>query len=528
MSLAQSQTTSLLEQLSELLGSEHVLTDEHSVTLYAQDVHTKSRPAMAVVRPVSTEQLAAAVRATTEAGHAIIARGGGMSYTRGYVPSEDASVIVDMSRMNQVVAINAEDMYVTVQCGCTWDDLHRALDGTGLRTPYWGTLSGIRATVGGGLSQNSIFWGSARYGTAADSVIGLEVVLADGTVVKTGAHAQENSTPFFRHFGPDLTGLFTCDAGALGFKACATLRLIPECRARRFVSFEFDDDLAMLNAMSDVSRADVAAECFGFDPYLQNVRMQRESLVSDVKKLAGVVKASDSVFGAIKDSAKLAMAGRSYMKNVKYSLHVMLEEQVDAAADAGLTRVRDLCTAHGGRELEDSIPKILRANPFTPLNNVVGPRGERWVPIHTIVPHSKAAETLSAVTKIFDNHRAEVDRLGIGVGYLLAVVSTNGFVIEPVFFTPDAMQEIHKDTVEDAVLKTMPGFEANPEARALTESLRAEIIAKFAELGGIHMQIGKTYPYRDHLRPEAWRIIEAIKQALDPAGRVNPGSLGLD
>ncbi|MEM7501695.1 MAG: FAD-binding oxidoreductase [Pseudomonadota bacterium] len=527
MSLAQSQTTSLLQELASILGDENVLTDAHSVTLYAQDVHTKSRPAMAVIRPATTEELSAAVRATTAAGHAIIARGGGMSYTSGYVPSEDDSVIVDMRRMNRIVAVNAEDMYVTVQCGCTWDELHQALDGTGLRTPYWGTLSGIRATVGGGLSQNSIFWGSARYGTAADSVIGLEVVLADGTVVKTGAHAQENSTPFFRHFGPDLTGLFTCDAGALGFKAEATLRLIPECQARRFVSFEFDDDSSMLRAMSDISRADVAAECFGFDPYLQNVRMQRESLVSDVKKLAGVVKASGSVLGAIKDSAKLAMAGRGYMKNVKFSLHVMLEEQSDAAADAGLARVRELCEARDGRELEDSIPKILRANPFTPLNNVVGPRGERWVPIHTIVPHSKAADTLQAVNAIFDTHREDVDRLGIGVGYLLAVVATNGFVIEPVFFTPDAMQELHRDTVEDAVLKTMPGFDENPEARALTEVLRTEIIAKFAELGGIHMQIGKTYPYRDHLRPEPWRIVEALKKALDPSGRVNPGSLGL-
>ena len=86
MSLAQSQTTSLLQELASILGDENVLTDAHSVTLYAQDVHTKSRPAMAVIRPASTEELSAAVRATTAAGHAIIARGGGMSYTSGYVP----------------------------------------------------------------------------------------------------------------------------------------------------------------------------------------------------------------------------------------------------------------------------------------------------------------------------------------------------------------------------------------------------------------------------------------------------------
>ena len=528
MSLAESQPTSLLEELSTIVGEAAVLTDEHSVTLYAQDVHTKGLPALAVVQPGDVQALSAAVAAVARSGHAVIARGGGMSYTSGYVPQEAGSVVIDMRQMNKVLEINAEDMYVTVQCGCTWDDLHKALEGTGLRTPYWGTLSGIRATVGGGLSQNSIFWGSARYGSAADSVLGLEVVLADGSIVRTGSDAQKNGSPFFRHFGPDLTGLFTCDTGALGFKATATLRLIPERQSRTFASFDFASEADIVRAMSDIGRADIAAECFAFDPYLQNVRMQRESIMSDVKKLAGVVKASGSVLGAIKDSTKLALAGRSYMKDVQYSLHVMIEESTDAAAEHGLGEARRICAEHGGREIEDSIPKILRANPFTPLNNVVGPRGERWVPIHTIVPHSKATSTLNAINAVFEKHQADLDKYDIGVGFLLALISTNGFVIEPVFFTPDAMTEIHEDTVEDSVFRSLPGFPANEEARAVTARVRREIIDLFADVGGIHMQIGKAYPYREGLRPESWRVVEEIKKILDPGSRVNPGSLGLD
>lgn len=528
MAVAPEPAASVIESLSAIVGGEHVLTDERSVTLYAQDVHTKDIPALAVVQPGSTEELAATVAAVTAAGHAVIARGGGMSYTSGYVPKEEGSVIVDMRRMDAILEINSEDMFVTVQCGCTWDALHTALDGTGLRTPFWGTLSGIRATVGGGMSQNSIFWGSARHGTAADSVIGLEVVLADGSIVRTGAHAQKNGTPFFRHFGPDLTGLFTCDTGALGFKATATLRLIPACKERVFASFDFSDEAAIVRAMSDISRAGIAAECFGFDPYLQAIRMQRESIMSDVKKLAGVVKASGSVLGAIKDSAKLAIAGRGYMKDVDYSLHVLVEESLPEAAAHHLAEARRICEQHGGKEIEDSIPKILRANPFTPLNNVVGPRGERWVPIHTIVPHSKAASTLDRVNEIFAAHQEDLDTHGIGVGFLLAVISTNGFVIEPVFFTPDAMTEIHEDTVEDNVFRSLPGFPENEAARAVTARVRQAIIELFAEVGGIHMQIGKSYPYREGLRPESWRIVDSVKDAVDPARRINPGSLGLD
>jgi FAD/FMN-containing dehydrogenase len=78
----------------------------------------------------------------------------------------------------------------------------RSAEAHGLRTPFWGTLSGIRATVGGSLSQNALFWGSGQYGTAIDSLLSLEVVLGDGTLVHTGSAAQINSTPFFRHFGP--------------------------------------------------------------------------------------------------------------------------------------------------------------------------------------------------------------------------------------------------------------------------------------------------------------------------------------
>lgn len=527
MSLAESEPASLLQALGNVVGSSQLLTDAHSVSLYAQDVHTKGLPALAVVQPANVAELSEAVELVVRAGHAVIARGGGMSYTSGYVPKEEGSVVVDMQRMNRVLEINSDDMYVTVECGCTWDALHKALEGTGLRTPYWGTLSGIQATVGGGLSQNSIFWGSTRYGTAADSVIGMEVVLADGSVVKTGAHAQRNATPFFRHFGPDLTGLFTCDNGAFGFKATATLRLIPECKARSFASFDFANEADIVKAMSDIGRANIAAECFAFDPFLQQVRMQRESIVSDVKKLAGVVKASGSVLGAIKDSTKLALAGRGYMKDVQYSLHVMIEEATDAAAEHGIAEARRLCTQHSGKEIEDSIPKILRANPFTPLNNVVGPRGERWMPIHSIVPHSKAQSTLDAVAAVIQKHQAAIDEHGIGVGFLLAVVSTNGFVIEPVFFTPDAMTEIHEDTVEDKVFKSLEGFPPNEAARAITAQVRKEIIDAFSAAGGVHMQIGKAYPYREGLRPESWRIVEDLKRALDPQSRVNPGSLGL-
>ena len=519
--------STVIEAIAAIAGAGSILTDERSCSFYSQDIYTKALPALAVVRPGSTAQVAGVVAAATQRGHGVVTRGGGMSYSSGYVPAEPDTILLDMSGLNRVVECNTEDMYVTVETGCTWEDLHGALTGTGYRTPYWGTLSGIRATVGGSLSQNSIFWGSGRYGSAADSVLSLEVALADGTILDTGSNAQDSGTPFFRHYGPDLTGLFCCDTGALGIKTRATLQLVPELTARRFASFDFDDYRAMAGAMSAISRADLAMECFGFDPFLQRQRLQRESLLKDVKALAGVMKASGSVVAAVRDGLKTAVAGRGFMDDVAFSLHVIVEESGESMAGEQLERTRRICSDSGGREIENSIPKILRVNPFTPLNNVVGPSGERWAPIHALVPHSKAVPVIDGVEKIFSEQHDLMDREGIGAGYLFATVSTNCFVVEPVFFWPDAMTEIHRDTVEPGVLKKLPGFEENPEARRAVALVRERLLEFFREMGAAHLQVGKAYPYKQGLKPASWELVRQLKNILDPGNRINPGALGL-
>ena len=520
-------TSTVIEDIAAIVGAESVLTDERSCSFYSQDIYTRSLAALAVVRPDSTKAVSDVVAAATENGHAVIARGGGMSYTSGYVPAEAGCIMLDMSKLNKVVECNTEDMYVTVESGCTWKELHDALTGTGCRTPYWGTLSGIKATVGGSMSQNSIFWGSGRYGSAADSVLGLEVVLADGTVLDTGANAQRNGAPFYKHYGPDLTGLFCCDSGALGIKTRATLQLVPELSARRFASFDFNHYRGMAEAMSGIARAGLAMECFGFDPYLQRQRLQRESLLQDVKALAGVVKASGGVAAAVRDGVRTAVAGRSFMDDVAYSLHVMVEEDAEALADDRLARIRQICSGRQGREIENSIPKILRANPFTPLNNVVGPSGERWAPVHALIPHSKAVAVIDGVEKIFSRHEELMAREGIGAGFLFTTVSTHCFVVEPVFFWPDAMTEIHRDTVEPGVLKKLPGFDENLEARRAVARIREELLAFFCAMGAAHLQVGKAYPYKEGLKSPSWELVRQLKQVLDPDNRINPGALGL-
>ena len=171
----------LHEKLVEILGDQYVLIDDGECRLFSQDVFSEAAyVAHAVIQPGNISELSKAIRAVTGAGYAIFPRGGGMSYTSGYLPSQEKSISLDLSRMNGIVEINLEDMYITVEAGCTWAQINEALKDDGVRPPFWGTLSGLKSTVGGGVSQNSLFFGSGLYGSAVDSVIGLEVIAANG------------------------------------------------------------------------------------------------------------------------------------------------------------------------------------------------------------------------------------------------------------------------------------------------------------------------------------------------------------
>lgn len=517
----------LIDALKHAVGEDRVLTDQTACTLYAQDVYTKADPALAVVQPRDTQSLAQAVKATTQAGFAIIPRGGGMSYTSGYVPAEGASVMVDMSAMDRILEINEEDMFVTVEAGCTWKALHEALKPLGLRTPFWGTLSGSQATIGGGMSQNAAFWGCGLAGTAVESVMSLKVVLADGTVVTTGSAAHTGAAPFMRNYGPDLTGIFTADAGALGFKSEITLRLQQIAKHRDYISFTSDDRDIVAKVMSDVSRASLATECFAFDPFLQTQQMKRSGLLSDAKYLKGVVTGQSSLMKGIKEGAKMALAGKGDLNKPTWTIHAICEGRSEAGVAADVSEIRAIGKLHGATEIANTVPKATAGIPFGPVNSMIGPDGERWVPVHALVPHSKGPEILAKLEALYDQFAEKTKAHNIENGHLLLTMSTTIFLIEPVFYWRDAMTEIHKEYVEDDILSKVQHFDEDLNARAVVEEMRQAMLDIFEEAGASHFQIGKTYRYGKTLKPEVKALLKGIKSQLDPDNRINPGALGV-
>jgi len=516
----------LVETLIQQFGADKILTDPELLGLYGQDIYTQKAPVRAVVRPDSAEVLSEIIKVTTNALAPIVPRGGGMSYTSGYLMEGEAPVSVDTSHLNQIIEINQSNMTVTVETGCRWVDLYEALKPLGLRTRFWGTLSGIKATVGGGLSQNGVFWGSGQNGTAVENVLALEVVLANGDIMRTGTWAHgADAIPFARYYGPDLTGLFLADAGAMGVKTKAVLPLVPIPEAQGFASFEFEDWPALANTISEIGRRQLASECFAFDPFLQAQRMKRETLASDLQKLKGVVTGQKGLLKGLKEGVKVAMAGRSFLDDARYSMHVITEGRIQAAADADVEAITAIAQENSGTLVEASIPKIMAANPFGPVNSMIGPDGERWVPIHGLVAHDQVHRCMAGLKAIEAQYAAEIAKQDVGIGYLLLPVGCHSMVIEPVFFWPDRLNDLHRASVDAAILKRIPNRPDHPQSAALVETLRHDMKQCFRAHKALHMQIGRSYGFADTLSPIPSQLLGSVKGHLDPQAMMNPGAL---
>ena len=330
----------LVETLVGLVGSTYVLTTESDRRFFSTDLASEGAVVACIVQPANPEQVAAVVACCAGAGRALIPRGGGFSYTGGYLASEPHSIMLDLRRLDRIVEINEQDLYVTVECGVTWRQLYEALKERGLRTPYFGPMSGYWATVGGALSQGSFFLGSTQYGTVAESVLSLEVVLADGSIIRTGSGAgADDPSPFFRWYGPDLSGVFLSDTGAMGVKTRVSLRLIPWPEHQRFATFALHDLSSCTKLVSEIGRQGLAAECYSWDPTFVKSVGERSGMLQDMKFLAGVVGSGSSLFRGVKEAARIALAGKRVLDGSTYLVHVTIDDVTGAGAEGRLERV---------------------------------------------------------------------------------------------------------------------------------------------------------------------------------------------
>lgn len=503
-----------LDALTAIVGVPNVVTDEAARKLASNDlfVWPGQVDAAAVVRPASTEECSRVMAVLAQARLAVVPRGAGLSYTGGGVPHTSA-VVIDSTRMN-AIDIHADDLYAVVGAGVVWENLSAALKPHGLRPAQGSPISGAVTTVGG-LASNGLPGG-------LDGMIGVTVVLADGTVARTGAGAISTASPFQRYAGPDLTGLFLGDCGAFGVKTEVVLRLVRE-KGAAFASFAFERVDDMLAAMTRVLREGLVTRAFSLDQ-AKAAAAAKVELAEAAKIVGSVLKSATSIGAAIRDVAQLAR-GAGETTRAPWSLHLVVEAPTEAIAEAQLDLARAVCRERG-REIDNVVPKTMRAKPYS-IRGFVGVEGERWVPIHGLVPLSRAVDCFRGLQAALATRIEAMEREGILHSWLIS--SQGAYVtIEPMFYWRDALDPIHHLHLSDRNRERFGGRPENPSARALVRELRVALRDVMDANGAVHAQVGRFYRYPDVLAPGTRTLIERVRRAIDPDSRVNPGVLGLD
>ncbi|MEV0634650.1 FAD-linked oxidase C-terminal domain-containing protein [Streptomyces sp. NPDC050619] len=241
----------LLGLLARDLPPDRLTTDPAELAARATD-RSGTRPAgepLAVVRARRTEDVTVALRHAHALRVPVVPRGAGTGLSGG-ATAHEGSLVLDLSGMNRVLELSADDQLAVVEPGVITAELDRAAGAYGLRYAP-DPASAALSTIGGNIATNAGGLRCAKYGVTRDSVLGLEAVLADGTVVRTGRRTVKGVT------GYDLTALLTGSEGTLAVITSATLRLRPIPVATATLAAYFPSFEAAAEASYAISRAGV-------------------------------------------------------------------------------------------------------------------------------------------------------------------------------------------------------------------------------------------------------------------------------
>ncbi len=251
--------TQILEQLAAIVGQAAVITDAQDAAPYATDWRKRyfGKP-LAVVKPASTGEVAAVMRLCAQTRTAVVPQGGNTSLCGGATPlaAEDASrllpgsaqIVLNLSRMNRVRAVDTVNNTITAEAGCVLANLQQAAADADRLFPLSLAAEGS-CEIGGNLSTNAGGTAVLRYGNARDLVLGLEVVLPDGQVWDGLRGLRKDNT------GYDLKQLFVGAEGTLGVITAAVLKLYPRPRARATALVALESPAHALQLLSHIQGA---------------------------------------------------------------------------------------------------------------------------------------------------------------------------------------------------------------------------------------------------------------------------------
>jgi glycolate oxidase len=239
----------IVERLQAILPPEAVIHDEAETRAYECDALTAYRcPPLAVVLPSSTAEVAAVLRVCHEEGVPVVPRGSGTSLAGGALPTAD-SVILGVARLNAVIETNYADRYIRVQSGRT----NLSVTGAVEHEEFFyapDPSSQLACAIAGNIAMNSGGAHCLKYGVTTNNLLGVTMVLMDGTVVEIGGAHMDAP-------GLDLLGVICGSEGQLGVVTEATLRILRKPEGARPVLMGFDSSEVAGACVSDIIKAGV-------------------------------------------------------------------------------------------------------------------------------------------------------------------------------------------------------------------------------------------------------------------------------
>jgi FAD/FMN-containing dehydrogenase len=458
------------ESLRAIVGAARVLTAAQEVAPFCTDWRGRyTGNARCVVLPGSTDEVAAVVRACADAGVAIVPQGGNTGLCGGATPTGDEVVIV-LTRLNRIRAIDPDNNSITVEAGCTLHAVQEAAREAGRLFPLSLAAEGS-ATIGGNLSTNAGGVQVLRYGNARDLTLGLEVVLADGRVWNGLRGLRKDNT------GYDLKHLFIGAEGTLGLITAATLKLFPRPRAQATAWVAVPDPaaaVALLGRLRDAAGDNVTAFEIVGRPALELV-------------LRHIPNARDPLLGKPEWQLLVELSG------ARADLAATLESALEAAAEAGL--VADAVVASS--EAQTAALWALREN-VSEAQKIEGVSIKHDI----AVPVSRIAEFIT---------RAD------------AALRKDFPAVRIVCFGHIGDGNLHYN-------QSRADADSNADFIARTDAVNRVVHDLVHELGGsISAEHGLGQLKREEVlrykSPIEMDMMRAVKQALDPDGRMNPGKL---
>lgn len=453
--------TEVIRELTAVLGPGRVLHREADLLAYDCDAFTvaKGRPDV-IVLPESTREVSEACRIAHRYGLPIVPRGAGTGLSGGMMAAA-GGVMVATTRMRGILAVDAPNRRAIVQPGVVNARLSEAVKGLGLcYAPD--PSSQFACTIGGNVAENSGGPHTLKYGVTTNHVLGLTVVLSDGTVVQLGGATEEPP-------GYDLVGLFVGSEGTYGVVTEAIVRLVPLPEAARTMLAVFDSIDAASAAVAAVIRAGVVPAA---------LEMMDNMVIRAVEEAFQ--------FGFPVEAAAVLIVE---VDGMAAAIDAVKERCVEVLKGAGATMVRVART-------EDERQTLWKAR-----KKAIGALG-RYAPAHCtqdgVIPPTRLPEVLRAIAQIAARH-------GIRIANVFHAGDGN---LHPV--------AIFDDRDPDQVRRVL---DAGAEILALCVRLGGTLTGEHGigieKIGQMGLVFG----------PDDLEAQEAVRKVWDPAGLMNPGKV---